>query len=280
MTLRVEQEQVATPSRIAAIDGLRGLLAVVVLAWHVCSPFGFAWMLVCANVAVGLFFVLSGYVLTRGWNHRFGVFLVRRFVRLWPVYGLCLGAGYLIAGVHPVWTEFFWYPLIGPDDKPAIDPPIWSLFLEAWAMPFMPLVAWAGSSSLIRAALCIVALALASLAVPQIGFLGLFVAGAYLARNDLRNRILESAIPQWLGQVSYSLYLSHALTLGLAVRMFGPVGGVAAVPAAFAVAWLIWWGVERPSIWASRSLGHAAADVITAVQTSRRRNRISARPIA
>src|ERR1700679_590520 len=119
MTSTAGIEQVAKPSRVAAIDGLRGLLAVVVLAWHVCSPFGAAWMLVFANVAVGLFFVLSGYVLTRGWDGRIGVFLVRRFLRLWPVYALCLGVCYLLAGVHPVWSEFAWYPLIGPNDKPA-----------------------------------------------------------------------------------------------------------------------------------------------------------------
>jgi peptidoglycan/LPS O-acetylase OafA/YrhL len=273
------KDQVAKPSRVAAIDGLRGLLAVVVLAWHVCSPFGFDWLLVCANVAVALFFVLSGYVLTRGWNGRVGVFLIRRFVRLWPVYALCLAAGYLIAGVHPVWTEFIWYPLIGPNDQPAIDPPIWSLFLEAWAMPLMPLVVWAGSSSLIRAALCIGALILASLAAPQIAILGLFVAGAFLARKEFRSRILESAIPQWLGQMSYSLYLSHALVFGLAVRIFGPLGGVVAVPVAFVVAWLIWWSVERPSISASRGLGHAASNLIAAIQVARRRGRTQTNPI-
>jgi peptidoglycan/LPS O-acetylase OafA/YrhL len=143
----VGRELIAKPSRIRAIDGLRGLLAVVVLAWHVCSPFGVAWMLDLANVAVALFFVLSGYVLTRGWDGRYGVFLIRRFLRLWPVYALCLGAGYLIAGVHPVWSEFFWYPLIGPNDKPAIDPPVWSLFLEAWTMPLMPLIVWSTAST-------------------------------------------------------------------------------------------------------------------------------------
>jgi peptidoglycan/LPS O-acetylase OafA/YrhL len=225
-----------------------------VLAWHVCSPFGFAWLVIFANVAVGLFFVISGYVLTRGWKGRFLAFLARRFVRLWPVYALCLGAGYLIAGVRPVWTEFFWYPLIGPDDEPAIDPPIWSLFLEAWAMPFMPLVVWAGSSNLSRVALCIVALLLASRLVPQIGILGLFLSGAFLSRNTVRSRFLEAPFPQWLGRISYSLYLSHALVLELAVRTFGPWGGVASVPLAFAVAFLIWWSVERPSIWASRRL--------------------------
>jgi peptidoglycan/LPS O-acetylase OafA/YrhL len=94
-------------ARVTAIDGLRGLLAVVVVAWHVCVPFGINWMLIPANIAVGLFFVLSGCVLTRGWEGRFALFIVRRFLRLWPVYALCLAAGYIVAGVPPVWSEFF-----------------------------------------------------------------------------------------------------------------------------------------------------------------------------
>ncbi len=239
-------------SRVAALDGLRGLLAVVVLSWHVAAPFGIDWMLVPANVAVALFFVMSGLVLTRAWDGRLGVFLVRRFLRLWPVYAICLGLGYAAASVHPLWSEFLWYPFIGPNDRPAIDPPVWSLFLEAWAMPLMPLIVWAGRAGTARAALSIVVLILAGLWEPKIAVLGLFVAGAFLARGTYRSRFLESALPQWLGRVSYSLYLVHFIVLALAVRAFGPWGGVAAIPAAFAAGWLVWWSVERPSIWSSR----------------------------
>lgn len=243
-----------TPQRVAAIDGLRGILAVIVMLWHVVAPFGFSWMLAVANLSVALFFVLSGYVLTRSWNNNLARFFARRIVRLWPVFALCLSAGYLIAGISPVWTHYVWFPLIGPDDKPAIDPPMWSLFLEVWAMPFMPMIVWAGSSSILRALLVSGALALLGLIMPQIAILALFVAGAFLAADSFRNRALESPIPQWLGKISYSLYLSHALVLTVAVKAFGPWGGVACVPVALLVAHLIWWGVERPSIWLSRHM--------------------------
>jgi peptidoglycan/LPS O-acetylase OafA/YrhL len=246
------------PQRVAAVDGLRGLLAVVVVAWHVGERFGLYWMWGPANVAVGLFFVMSGYVLTRGWDGRVGLFLVRRFLRLWPVYALCLGLGYLIAGVPPVWTSFFWYPYIGPNATPAIDPPIWSLFLEAWAMPLMPLIVWAGASTIWRAGLCMAACAVAGAVFAPAMVLALFIAGAFLARAELRSRLLEAALPQWLGRISYSLYLSHFLLLAAAVRAFGPWGGVAALPIAFAVAWLVWRTVERPSIWLSRRVARAA----------------------
>jgi peptidoglycan/LPS O-acetylase OafA/YrhL len=250
--------EAARPGRVAAVDGLRGLLAVVVLAWHVCAPFGVSWMLLLANVAVWLFFLMSGYVLTRGWDGRIGLFLARRFLRLWPVYALCLGLGYWLAGVHPVWSEFAWYPYIGPNAKPAIDPPAWSLFIEAWTMPLMPLIVWAGASSPARLLLSSLFLFVVALAIPQAIMLILFVGGAFLARFDFRSRLLETALPQWLGRISYSLYLSHFLVLAVAVKALGPWGGVMAVPAAFALGWLVWLFVERPSIRLSRELARIA----------------------
>lgn len=245
------------PERVAAVDGLRGLLAVVVLAWHVCSPFGLGWMLPLANAAVALFFVLSGYALTRGWDGRYGAFLIRRALRLWPVYALCLALGYFLAGIRPAWSEFLWFPFMGPNAKPAIDPPTWSLFLEAYAMPFMPLIVWAAAARgrALAAALGLVAL---SLVWAFAGILALFLIGSYLGRSVFRNRVLEARGPQWLGSVSYSLYLSHCLVLELGVRALGPAGGIVVLPAVFAFAWVIWLLVERPSIaasrWASRAL--------------------------
>ena len=249
-------------SRVHAIDGLRGLLATLVVAWHVCEPFGVTWMLTVANGAVAMFFLLSGYALTRGWDGRFGIFLVRRFIRLWPVYALCLAMGFVIAGVSPRWSYFLWFPLIRPDTQPVIDHPIRSLFLEVWAMPLMPLIIWAGRASLSRAAICVLALLLAGLVVPQIAVLVLFVAGAYLARETYRSRLLESPWVQWLGRISYSLYLSHYLVLKLATRSFGPWGGVAIVPVIFLTAWAVWWSVERPSILLSRRVARAITEMI------------------
>jgi peptidoglycan/LPS O-acetylase OafA/YrhL len=53
----------------------------------------------------------------------------------------------------------------------------------------------------------------------------------------------------WLGRVSYSLYLSHAVVLAA----LGPLGVVLVLP----VAWALWWAVERPSILWSRRVGPA-----------------------
>lgn len=256
------------PTRVAALDGLRGLLACVVLAWHVCTPFGVGWLLQAANLAVALFFVISGYALTRAWDGRMGVFAVRRVSRLWPVFAVCLAAGYAVAGVPPVWSEFFWFPYMGANSKPQIDPPVWSLFLEAWAIPFMPLIIWAGGGKLVRVLACIgagLAVVVVSGGDLRLLMFPLFFAGSYLARVDIKNRLLESTIPQWLGKISYSLYLSHFMVLTLAVRAFGRWGGVWAAPAALLVGWLVWRFVEHPSIRLSRRLGAAAGDVFAGV---------------
>jgi peptidoglycan/LPS O-acetylase OafA/YrhL len=243
--------------RVAAVDGLRGLLAVVVVLWHACAPVGAPWLLEAADLAVGMFFVLSGYALTRGWSGHFSAFLVRRIIRLWPVYALCLGVGYMVAGVHPVWSEFLWYPIISVDAKPAIDPPVWSLFLEVYMMPFMPVVLWASNGSILKALLCMSVLMMVGLLAPQISIGALFIGGAFFARTTYRSRFLQSAAPQWLGRISYSLYLSNWIVLTVAKRALGPWGGIAALPAVFAIAYLVWRLVERPSITASRRIGRA-----------------------
>ena len=126
-------------------------------------------------------------------------------------------------------------------------------------MPLMSFAVCAGSGAKMRASLCIAALIVAGLAGLQISVGGLFVAGAFLARSHYRNRFFESTVPQWLGRISYSLYLIRWLVLELATRAFGPWGAVAALPAVFVVGWLVWWGVERPSIWASRRIGRICA---------------------
>jgi peptidoglycan/LPS O-acetylase OafA/YrhL len=123
-------------------------------------------------------------------------------------------------------------------------------------MPFLPLIVWAGSGRLARAALCMLALLAAGYLDPKIAILGLFVAGAFLSGGEYRSRVLEAAPVQWLGKISYSLYLVHFPLLALAVRFWGPWGGVAALPAIFAVAWLLWRLVERPSIQLSRWVAH------------------------
>ena len=248
-----EREQAKAESpRVTALDGLRGTLAVLVMVGHVVKPFGITALLLPSHVAVCIFFVMSGYVLTRTWDGRLAPFLLRRFLRLWPVYAAALAAGYIIAGRDPVWSQFLWYPIIDPRDPTTVDAPIWSLILEAWAMPFMPLIVWAGTGSVRRAAIAMLVVLCAGLFYAPLLVLSIFIAGAFLSRKTVRNDFLESAIPQWLGKISYSLYLTHFLVLLLFVNLLGPWGGIVCLPVVFGIAWLTWFAIERPSIWLSR----------------------------
>jgi peptidoglycan/LPS O-acetylase OafA/YrhL len=123
-------------------------------------------------------------------------------------------------------------------------------------MPFMPFVVWAGTGSLWRAVLFMVAGVLLMPFIKPSFLLTVFIAGAFLSRAEFTNQFLESRIPQWLGKISYSLYLSHVLVLTIFANAFGLWGTVAALPVIFAAAWTLWFLVEHPSILLSRRTAH------------------------
>ena len=130
--------------RVTSLDGLRGLLAAFVMfAHYLALTWNFPGLLSTARGAVVIFFLMSGYVLTLGWDGHFPAFLVRRFLRLWPVFALCMGFAALVLNATPRWTEYFWYPMANAGSNIGFDVPMWSLFVEAWAMLLMPLVVWA-----------------------------------------------------------------------------------------------------------------------------------------
>ncbi len=231
-------------SRLLAFDGLRGLLALIVVASHIfLDDFG-SWALFWpGRVSVLLFFAMSSHVLTRAWDRQsFPVFLARRLVRLWPVYAVCVISSTLSAGVA-VQLGWLAFPLIVP-----FDPPAWSLGVEVRVMLIMPLIVWSGRGSLLRT-LGLVAYWSALSGFGSITSYGVaFLLGARLARYDFRCAFLESAPCQWLGMISYSLYLSHSAV----IRILGPWGCPLVLPMSLAVAYAIWWAVERPSITLSR----------------------------
>ncbi|HSW21884.1 MAG TPA: acyltransferase [Burkholderiaceae bacterium] len=88
------------PARIDALDGLRALAMTAVVAQH-CHLLPFGW------TGVWLFFLISGYVITLGFDageyagrgaaERFGTFIARRAARIVPAYLLYLAACTLVA---------------------------------------------------------------------------------------------------------------------------------------------------------------------------------------
>ena len=105
--------------RVTSIDGLRGLLALVVVFQHVDDLEQRVGELP-GLVAVCLFFVMSGYVLTRAWDDDFLSFLIKRFVRLWPLFAVCALVGAVLNSDWPDWSSFVWYPFAARCDSAAL----------------------------------------------------------------------------------------------------------------------------------------------------------------
>ena len=152
---------------------------------------------------------MSGYVLTSAWKGDYAAFLIRRFVRLWPVYALALMAADVLFNANIAPSDFLFYPLRISHTISLADPPVWSLRIEMAAMLVFPGVIWAGKSLTRTLLFAIAALALGPLIFYGVGYAGLFVLGSYCSRYRFSLPPLDWLLPQWLGKISYSLYLTH-----------------------------------------------------------------------
>jgi peptidoglycan/LPS O-acetylase OafA/YrhL len=247
-----ERAQVITPARNASIDGLRGLLASYVFLAHYGGYWGHP--LPGSELAVDAFFIMSAYVLTPGWRGDYAQFMLRRLLRLWPVYAFALVVAALLFGRSLEWTDFAFYPLTVSRAVGYLDSPVWSLRVEMWAMVVFPLFVWGGKRPERALAVAILFL-VANRFFDRVGFGALFVLGSYLVRYRFNFAPLNWAIPQWLGKISYSLYLTHWIVLDGCATFFPRFGGFLAVPLALVVGYLVWAGIERHSIELSRKAG-------------------------
>ena len=254
--------------RNRTLDGIRGCLAIVVMTHHALWSIGYAFMSLPASYAVLGFFTISGCVLTKAWDGRYGAFLMRRVIRLWPLYALCLSAGWALSGIAFPFSLFVWLPICSPVSGPAANPPIWSLTVEAWAMLAMPAFVWVGRRSFLWLIAALeAAVLLQSLPAYMTTFffcLFFFFLGAWISRFEIRVSLFESRIPQWLGRISFPLYLCHdpiITFLGLPL--------IVSVPLSFGVAVILTETVEKWSISASRRIGRLAWQDISAKSVAR-----------
>jgi peptidoglycan/LPS O-acetylase OafA/YrhL len=138
--------------RIAALDGVRGLMTIAVVVSHFFGevPHGlhalmFGW------IAVDMFYVLSGFLIARlildkgKHGNFFKVFYIRRICRTFPIYFLCVFAIFWINGwfhaattvggdSFPLWayatfTQNFWMAQTGGIGAHWLSP-TWTLALE------------------------------------------------------------------------------------------------------------------------------------------------------
>lgn len=139
-----------TRQHFVALDGLRGIAALLVMAHHIGLASGYPQIAPLGFLAVDLFFVLSGFVIAQAYEPRFadgpvgkgmgaGRFMAIRLVRLYPLIflGLLLGASWsLIAGDGNFNAgsaiNFLLLPTLlgGATMTFAFDTPVWSLAFE------------------------------------------------------------------------------------------------------------------------------------------------------
>ena len=140
--------------RIFYIDGLRGIFAVTVMlshiwggvtGWPAIRPFSGAYL------SVDYFFILSGYVLTHLFAHRYFTtleFTLLRFLRLWPLHLVVVVMALIIfshnrsVGLYApniTWNDWGTIALnlaffmnLGFATIPVINPPSWSIGIEFW----------------------------------------------------------------------------------------------------------------------------------------------------
>jgi peptidoglycan/LPS O-acetylase OafA/YrhL len=104
-------------------------------------------------------------------------------------------------------------------------------------------------------------------------------------QSDVHQRLLTSVVPQWLGRIAYSLYLTHALVIVALVYTLGDVIGAPAaivVSPLFALAFaeMFYRLVERPAIDAGHRIRLMTAPLTAASYPHRNSEPTSARPAA
>ena len=148
---------------IAAIDGIRGLAILLVLIFHWFPSNHWINTLPNGPIGVTLFFVLSGFLITRILLHNktqqpfssyIKNFLARRALRIFPIYYLVLICVALLYHAHiAIQTDFYQHPLpffayyynfFLEQSKNWNDQlsPYWSLAVEEQFYLFWPLLIW------------------------------------------------------------------------------------------------------------------------------------------
>lgn len=145
----------STPSvhRDAGLDALRALAAIAVMGFHVLAAGGETLAPLDGLFAHGfrgviVFFVLSGYLVSRGFLTRpvwLPGYLMRRSARIWPAYLAALVGITLLSGER----LFLDHPLAYLTLTQNLDPrlllagsfaPAWTLHLEVWFYALLPVL--------------------------------------------------------------------------------------------------------------------------------------------
>ena len=130
--------------RFLGLDGLRGICAITVMLGH-CELLFRPGVVVCHSyLAVDMFFMLSGFVISASYDRRFeqglgvGAFLVARLRRLTPVYwaGMVLCTLAALLAPHPSSLTVLWTAAMGAILIPVLGPGTFAYPLNfvAWTL--------------------------------------------------------------------------------------------------------------------------------------------------
>ena len=100
--------------RLAGLDALRGIAALLVLGLHARAVFGGAHWFSKGYLAVDFFLMLSGFLMVRSTEPRLSAglaplrFMVARYKRFWPMVALgsLIGVPYLWVRAAGAWDQF------------------------------------------------------------------------------------------------------------------------------------------------------------------------------
>ncbi len=164
----------ALPGRFRALDGARGLCALLVCLFHFRAAGGLDGVALVRGgwLCVDFFFVLSGFVIAAGWGGRLERpadlprFLLLRLARVWPLHMVMLGLFLIteLAGAALAGAGLMQRPAFGPghglDDLliaalllncfgltagPVWNVPAWSIAAEYWSWVIFGLAwVWGG----------------------------------------------------------------------------------------------------------------------------------------
>jgi peptidoglycan/LPS O-acetylase OafA/YrhL len=250
------------PSHLPALDGIRGLAILMVLAAHVFGMPGGVF-------GVDLFFVLSGFLITRllladrtrpdGYFRRF---YIRRLVRIAPPYLVMLAIILTTsASVRPYWWVFVFYLSDFPlRPSPALGH-TWSLAIEEQFYLVWPLVVrrTAPANILRICAACLVVAAGVRLMIPHlvasVEDARYYFSFAPFSRTDglfvgAGVAVLASIAPAWLDRWSSAVMIfgcgviaGLAVTHQFSLSMMSPLMAVFGFPAiALVFGALVWKG--------------------------------------
>lgn len=247
------EQKGASVGRIDAIDGLRGWSIIAIILMHaIVWPLRFEitqtieigsyffrarWALISLHLAVPLFFVLSGFVLTLPYFIRkrnmesasdFWQFTVRRARRLLPLYfiGFLTSAIFIFPDPHPSQTlknVFFMSTLTARLLHPHLPNPysgaFWSLEVEWWASLLL------GLSMLIVRRISMQQIVCVAITISMLGMLWIISDGPAVHPNQLYSRIE----PFFLGMAAAKMYAErtirwHSPQLFSVAAMFFAIG--------------------------------------------------------